>query len=146
MDIMVLGKKIEEIAVFVGSCLVALLGGLDNLISFLFIVMAVDVFLGVGIALYQKNFSRQKIFLGGFKKIAEVLVVVIANQADVAFGTDIWRMGACLYYSGYEGLSVARHMSVLDLPLPKALKSFFERLNAESDNPDKPTDENIDGK
>jgi len=121
-------KKLLDFIMILAGCLVAMLGGIDDLMKLLFVMMVIDVIAGVCIGVSKNKFSIRALFVGGLKKCLELGVIIIAFMADRAFGTEIWRMGAMVYYVGYEGISVTGNLGLLGVPLPKKLVKLFANM------------------
>lgn len=112
--------------------LVAMLGGIDEPMKLLFMLMVVDVIAGLSIGVFKKQFSLRKMFLGGIRKGMELAVIMVAVAVDGALGTEVWRNGAMLYYIGYEGVSLIGNLGILGVPIPHKIKALFENMRDEN--------------
>ena len=136
---------------FVGggfSVIAYLVGGFDNLILSLTIMMGVDFISGImigakegyeqarrveqtGVAEPEKQgISSNKAFFGIMKKVSMLLAIVVAVQLDIIMGNegDFMRNALILSFIGMEGISFVENMSKLGLSLPQPFIDAFAQL------------------
>lgn len=139
-----------------------LIGGYDNLIVSLVIMMMVDFVLGIMIGAkegYEQSqrikrtgvpednnlgVSSNKAFLGLMKKAAMILAVVVAVRLDMLMGNsgDFTRNAAILAFIGMEGISFVENCGKLGITLPKIIvQTFAQFTEMGSDKPPKDGDE-----
>lgn len=110
-----------------------LLGGWDNLVIALAIIMAVDFATGVA-ASFGKNkiekTSSKRAFQGLVKKGAMISLVIVANQLDVISGSEaVFLRNAMIFFLiGTEGISILENMSRLGVKFPTFLSQRFEQM------------------
>ncbi len=110
-----------------------LLGGLDNLVIALAIIMGVDFLTGVAASLDKNSTektSSKRAFAGLVKKGAMISLVIVANQLDVIAGSDsgFMRNAMIFFLIGTEGISLLENMNRLGVPFPDFLTKRFEQM------------------
>lgn len=125
-----------------------LIGGADDLIKALTILMAIDFTLGVMVAWIIKDVDSRKAFKGLLKKTAMILMVVAAVQLDNATDSgDFMRNAMILFLIGMEGISMIENLGHLGIKVPRFLKNVFTQLkNDNEDKLDDDEDKRKDGK
>jgi toxin secretion/phage lysis holin len=142
-----------------------LIGGFDNLILSLVIMMAVDFILGIMIGAkegYEQSkrvaetgikepvdmgISSNRAFLGLMKKTAMLLAVVVAVRLDMLMGNegDFTRNAAIMAFIGMEGISFVENMNKLGVSLPSVITSTFAQMTQMGkEEPPKPPKEGED--
>ena len=129
-------------ASFIGGStawLAYLIGGVDELVKALTIIMAIDFTLGVMVAWTIKDVDSRKAFKGLLKKTAMILMVVAAVQLDNATNSgDFMRNAMILFLIGMEGISMIENLGHLGIKVPRFLQNAFTQLK--NDNEDKKKD------
>ncbi|MFJ7734730.1 holin family protein [Lysinibacillus sp. NPDC097287] len=116
-----------------------LIGGVDELITALGILMAIDFTLGVMVAWFIKDVDSRKAFKGLLKKTAMMLMVIAAVQLDRATDSgDFMRHAMILFLIGMEGISMIENLGHLGIKVPRFLQNAFTQLQNKND--DKPKD------
>lgn len=135
-----------------------LIGGFDNLILSLVIMMAVDFVLGIMIAArdgyvqsrrievsgiqeeVRVGVSSNKAFFGLMKKMAMLLGVVVAVRLDMMMGNegDFTRNAAIMAFIGMEGISFIENMDKLGVQLPRVFTESFAQMTKWGSQPPKP--------
>ncbi|MGO4890273.1 holin family protein [Anaerobacillus sp. MEB173] len=107
-----------------------LLGGIDNLIIALGIIMAVDFATGVGAGWGKEKTSSKRAFKGLMKKGAMISLVIVANQLDVISGSEsgFLRNAMIFFLIGTEGISILENMNKLGVKFPAFLSQRFEQM------------------
>lgn len=133
-------QKTDSLYTFVvggGAASVAfLLGGIDNLIIALAIIMAVDFVSGLFAGTKETGTSSKRAFRGIVKKGAMIGLVVIAHQLDIVAGTtdaQFLRNSMILFLIAVEGISVIENMERLGVPIPSFLRRHFEQMKKENE-------------
>jgi len=104
------------------------LGGNDELLTLLIILMGVDFLTGFMKAFINKSIDVDKMFLGGMKKIAIFVVIIVAVQIEIAFNQVLpFREIVIMYYITHEGLSFIENIGHFT-KLPDELTQFFKTL------------------
>lgn len=116
-----------------------LIGGVDELVTALGILMGIDFTLGVMVAWFIKDVDSRKAFKGLLKKTAMMLMVIAAVQLDkVTESGDFMRHAMILFLIGMEGISMIENLGHLGIKVPRFLKNAFTQL--QNNNDDKPKD------
>lgn len=125
-----------------------LIGGFDNMIQSLVIMMGTDFILGIMVGAkngYEQSkrveltgipeavkvgVSSNKAFRGLMKKTAMILAVVVGVRVDMMMGNegDFMRNALIFYFIGMEGISFIENMSKLGVSFPKQFTRVFEQL------------------
>lgn len=115
-----------------------LLGGWDTLMCVLVALMALDYITGLMVAFQNKELSSSIGLKGLFKKVAELVVVMVAVQIDIATnqGGSYFKNIVCLMFIANEGLSILENTGNLGVPLPEALTKALKQIGnkAETEN------------
>jgi toxin secretion/phage lysis holin len=116
------------------SSVAYLMGGVDNLLVCLAIMMVIDYITGVFIAYTNQNVSSHKAFVGIAKKITMLLFVIVANQVDLAFPNQ---EGQLRYYIlmlliATEGISLTENFGKMGLPVPPVWLAALESIRAKT--------------
>ncbi|MCH7321551.1 phage holin family protein [Solibacillus sp. MA9] len=112
-----------------------LIGNVDELVTALCILMAIDFTLGIMVAWLIKEVVSRKAFKGLLKKLAMILMVVAAVQLDNATNSgDFMRNAMILFLIGMEGISMIENLGHLGIKVPRFLQNAFTQLqNGEED-------------
>lgn len=97
-----------------------LMGGVDNLLICLSILMIVDFGTGLMVAYGEKNISSQRAYRGVAKKVTMLLFIIVVNQVDIIFTQQ---NGELRYYVlmlliATEGISLTENAAKMGLPIP----------------------------
>lgn len=110
-----------------------LLGGIDNLLIMLLIIMAIDYITGICKAIISKKINSIVGVKGIVKKFGYLLIVVLAVLIDKIIGdTSAIRVLVIYFFIANEGISILENWALMGLPLPNKLKQIFEQLKNES--------------
>lgn len=106
-----------------------LLGGYDNAIKWLLIVIALDYFTGMIKAFKNKSLSSEVGAKGIAKKVYMLVLVALAVVIDEVIGkSGIIRNLVIYYIIANEGLSILENGTELGFPTPKILKDSLEQI------------------
>ena len=122
--------SLSGIIAFVGVVISDYLGGWDNAMKIMVLLMVIDYFSGILGAIKNKCLNSEVMFWGGVRKGIVFLVIGLASMCDQFVGgqAPIFRTLALYFYAGREGLSVIENLGVLGVPMPAALTQFLEQL------------------
>lgn len=127
-------ETVEIIKVSISSVLgffTYLLGGGDELLTLLIFLIATDLVTGVMKAIATKTLNAEKMFLGGMKKLAIFIMIIIGVQMELAFNNIIpFREIIIMYYITTEGLSFIENIGHF-ITLPDQFTKFFVKLKEE---------------
>ncbi|MGE7020981.1 phage holin family protein [Solibacillus cecembensis] len=121
----------------ISTWLAYFIGGVDDLIRALGIIMAIDFILGYMVTWFIQDADSRKAFKGFLKKAAMLLMVAAAVQLDNATDTgDFMRNAMILFLIGMEGISMIEKLGQLGIKVPRILQNTFSQL--QNENEDKP--------
>lgn len=127
----------------IGGICAALWGGWDAMLKALLICMAVDYLSGIAVAALGKStksltgrITSNAAFTGLLRKGFELLVVLVAAQLGGFTGGDYIRDMVVLFFVGSEGISIVENGGLLGVPLPGAVKKWFEALREKGEQDD----------
>lgn len=130
-----------------GGAVAQILGGWDGLLKALLACMAVDYITGVVVAALGRSnksdsghISSHAAVTGIIKKGVVLLIVLVAAMLEGATGTEFIRDTVILFFLGSEGLSIVENAGLLGVPMPAALKKWFEVLREKGDDGHDPRD------
>ena len=113
--------------------IVYLLGGLDVAITCLLIAIVLDYISGIIKAYITKQLSSEIGFKGIIKKVAMLLIVMLAVLIDRVTGeSGAIRTLVIYYFVANEGLSIIENFSAAGVPIPTAIKNALKALKKES--------------
>jgi toxin secretion/phage lysis holin len=134
------GTQIKNgvLAIFsvVGTIVTNALGGWDDPMKLLAVLMAADYITGVMVAgLWKKSNKSESGALdsrAGFKGLARkgaiLLVVLVGHHLDLAMGVNYVRNGVILFFAGNEGLSLLENLGLMGIDYPDTVKKMFQVL------------------
>lgn len=112
------------------------LGGWDNALKTLILVMALDYITGICKAIKQKKLSSKTGLLGFLKKFGYLVIVALAVVIDRLSGeTGVIRTMVIYFFIANDGLSILENWGAIGLPMPKKLIEMLEQLKQDN-NPD----------
>lgn len=128
----------------IGSVIANALGGWDNAVKTLVILMVVDFVMGLLCALIfgksnkSKNgtLSSKACWQGITKKVCTGLIVVVAHRIDIIVGSDYIRMAVIMAFCVSETISImetAGLMGILPEGVQKALTKAIDILKNKGD-------------
>lgn len=113
----------------IGGLLITLLGGMDNMFTLLLLLIATDFFTGIMKAISEKNLDPNKMFNGGIKKMMIIVVIFVAYQLELGFGTNLNLRGISItYYVLTESISVFANVAVFT-PIPPEITKYLKGFN-----------------
>lgn len=127
----------------VGGAIAGAMGGWDNTLKVLIVMMAADYVSGMVVAAMGKSqkteyggMSSKVGFEGLAKKGLMLLVVLVATMLDEAMGMAVCRDAACWFYIANEGLSLLENMDLAGVPFPEKIKELLGHKMNESNETD----------
>lgn len=120
-------NSISKITAVLGGGIVYLLGGWDNFIIALLVLMGIDYFTGFLKGLYSKELSSKTGMQGIIKKVYIICIVSMAVMCE-RIGVPAVREVTIVFFVVNEALSILENASQLGLPIPETLKSTLLQL------------------
>ena len=127
----------------VGGWLGYFVGGVDGLMTALFVLMVLDYVTGVMCAVIDRELSSSVGFRGIFKKVLILMLVGVAHIVDLhVVGTgEALRSAVICFYLSNEGVSVLENAGHLGLPIPERLKAILAQLHDRMEEPEEMKDD-----
>lgn len=122
------------IAVF-GTTITCLIGGWDSVLKILAVLIIIDYVTGLMKGVSKGQLSSEVGWKGLLRKAAIFLVIILANQVDMAIPQEnpIFRTMACYFYIANEGISILENIALLGVPFPEFLLNTLQKLKNEND-------------
>ena len=109
------------------------LGGWDNALQTLLLVMALDYITGICKAIKQKKLNSKAGLLGFLKKFGYLVIVALSVVIDhIAGETGVVRTMVIYFFIANDGLSILENWGAIGLPMPKKLFELLEQLKQEN--------------
>ena len=110
-----------------------LVGGLDVAMICLLVAIMLDYISGVIKAYVTKQLSSQIGFRGILKKVAILIIVMLAVLVDRVTGdTGAIRTIVIYYFVANEGLSIIENLGQAGVPIPQSIKKALKALKKEN--------------
>lgn len=111
-------------------------GGFNTGLSFLIVLIVVDLVLGVINAVVNKNVSSTELRKGAVRKCVELVLVLLCFRMDVEFGLldepllgyITLRLFSVVYFGIEEGVSILENAIKLGVPAPKGLVAILKQV------------------
>lgn len=104
-----------------------LIGGFDNLLRALLIMMVLDYITGVAKGFKNQNANSNRAYKGLRKKIVVLVIIVAATQMDMILQGMGIRTLVLMFYVATEFLSILENAAILGIPIPAKLKLALEQ-------------------
>ena len=115
------------------TAFVYLVGGLDVAMIALLVAIVLDYISGVIKAYVTKQLSSQTGFRGIVKKVAVLMIVMLAVLVDRVTGnTGAIRTLVIYYFVANEGLSIIENLGQAGVPIPQSIKKALKALKKEN--------------
>ena len=115
------------------TAFVYLVGGLDVAMIALLVAIVIDYVSGVTKAYITKQLSSQTGFKGVVKKVAVLLIVMLAVLVDRVTGeSGAIRTLVIYYFVANEGLSVIENLGQAGVPIPQSINKALKALKKEN--------------
>ena len=112
---------------------VYLVGGLDVAMIALLVAIVLDYLSGIIKAYVTKQLSSQTGFKGVVKKVAVLMIVMLAVLVDRVTGeTGAIRTLVIYYFVANEGLSIIENLGQAGVPIPQSIKKALKALKKEN--------------
>jgi len=113
-----------------GTILTHLMGGWDQGIKILGLLIIIDYITGVLVGINKGNLSSEVGWRGIIKKAGIFFVIILAHQLDTIALSDgpIFKTMACFFYIANEGISITENIAGLGVPLPNVIIEALENL------------------
>lgn len=122
----------------IATGLVYLLGGFDVALQCIIIAIILDYVSGLIKAFITKQVSSKIGFKGIVKKVAILLIIMLATLVDRVTGeTGAIRTLVIYYFVANEGLSILENLGQAGLPIPKSIKNALKALKNQDNGKDK---------
>lgn len=119
------------------------LGGYDDLLNAMLLLMILDIICGVIDAAFfnhskysSNGLTSDALIRGAIRKCMLLAIVAISVVIDNILSTSYIRNCAVLYFIATEGLSLLEHMVNMNVPFPKFVKDILEVILEQSDKGD----------
>lgn len=124
-----------------GSSVVTMMGGWDTALESLLILMAIDYFSGLSLAIFFKRSQKtdtggasSKVgFVGIVKKGVILGIVLVAYRIDLTIGSEFVRTAAILAFIINEIVSITENAGVMGIPIPNVIKMSIDMLKKRSE-------------
>jgi toxin secretion/phage lysis holin len=121
--------KIKMLFAVIGGFLGYYIGGIDTLITALIIFVIIDYVTGVTAGWYTKTLSSDIGLRGIVKKIMLFVLVAVAVQVDLVFGSNnVLRSAVIFFLLANEGLSILENLGKMDIGIPPMIKKALESM------------------
>lgn len=124
----------------VGGAIAAAFGGWTHDLSWLVVFMAIDYVTGLLVAFLGKSpktegggLSSAVGWLGLVRKIATLLLVLVAHGLDVMIGVEYVKTAAVIAFMINEVLSIIENAGLLGVPMPEIFKKALEVLKGKGE-------------
>ena len=127
LNIEILYKFVSRSTISVATYLI---GGIDNLLTALIILIIIDYVTGILKSIYQKNFKIKINIEGVIRKVGYYFIVILATILDYIIGDSSMaiRTLTIYFFIANEAISILENWASIGLPLPKKLYEIFENL------------------
>lgn len=110
-----------------------LVGGLDVALVCLLVAIVLDYLSGLTKAYVTKQLSSQTGFRGIVKKVALLIIVMLAVLVDRVTGnTGAIRTLVIYYFVANEGLSIIENLGQAGVPIPQSIKKALKAMKKEN--------------
>ena len=115
--------------------IIYLIGGIDELMTALMIIMSIDFVLGIMAADSAQDIISYKIFKVILRKAAMILMIMLVVQLDLVTDSGhFMRTTMILFLIGVEGIAIVTSLKKIGISVPQFFISIFSKLR---DNDDK---------
>lgn len=126
----------------IGSTIANLLGGWSTDLATLVIFMAIDYMTGIIVAgIFKKSKKSENGglqswagFVGLFKKVMILLLVLIGHRLDLLMGSDYIRTALIIAFICNETISITENAGLIGIPIPKPIMNAIDILKGDDKN------------
>lgn len=119
-----------------GSCVSALIGGIDSAVITLIMFMLIDYVSGMIVAGVFHNSTKTETgtlesragWKGLCKKLMTFVFIIVANRLDIEMGTSYIRDGVCIAFITNELISIVENAGLMGLPIPVVITNAIDVL------------------
>lgn len=133
----IIGNRIVLMIGAMISLFFYVIGGIDEMLEILFILMTVDYFTGVAKAFIIEKVNSKQGFKGLLKKMIMIALIVLAHQIDLLFDNKFalrtLTIGVLL---SNEGLSILENASICGIPISEKLKNTLAQYKENKNKKD----------
>lgn len=104
-----------------------------DLIIILLSLMALDIFVGVIKAFYEKNFQSKILREGLIKKLFEIIIICIGYLIDYILEIHNVGIAVLVMLIGAEMYSIVIENASKFIPIPKMLRNMIDNLRSEKE-------------
>lgn len=127
-------ETVFKIAIAVSGAVVGWFGGLDQLLTALLVLIALDYFSGVIAAGINGQLKSKVGFRGIAKKVMLLLLVGAAHVVDGVIGSNaMFREAVLFFFIANELLSLIENAGKIGLPIPTVLQNAVEVLKGKGE-------------
>lgn len=124
----------------IGGAIAAAFGGWSHDLSWLVAFMAIDYITGLLVAFLGKSpktegggLSSAVGWLGLVRKVATLLLVLVAHGLDVMIGVNYVKTAAVIAFMVNEVLSIIENAGLMGVPMPEIFKKALEVLKGKGE-------------
>lgn len=125
-------NSISSIFGVIGGGIVYLLGGWDNLIIVLLILMCLDYVTGILKGIYTQKLSSNAGRKGIIKKISILIIISLAVMCE-KIGIPAMREITIMFFAVNEGLSILENVAEMGLPIPEQIKNALLQIRSKEE-------------
>lgn len=137
-------QLIQGIASIWGGIIITFLGGHDQILQLLFMLIICDLVTGVLLAAFFKKSKHSEtgtlnsrvMFTGLAKKVLLLGLVAIAHQIDQTMNLNTVRSTCILFFCGDEGLSILENLGLMGVKYPDFLKRMLDVMKEDGNASD----------
>lgn len=113
----------------VGTAMVAALGGWDDALRALILLISADYLSGVLVALRERRLNSTVGIAGIVKKVGMLVLVVAAHTMDgyLVMGAPWARTATIMFLITNEGISILENLSRLGVPIPSVIREALAK-------------------
>ena len=125
---------IKGVITSIWTFIVYLIGGIDNALITLAIMMMADYITGVISAIYNKELNSKVGLIGILKKALYFIVIIVAQRVDMLLGFENTMRSLVIYFFvANDGISILENLCEMNIPVPKKLKEVLEQLRKDNE-------------
>lgn len=129
----------------VGGAVVSILGGWNEDLTTLLLLMGIDFLLGLLIAAVWKKSGKSETgalsswsaWKGLCRKGVSLLVVLVAHRLDITLGLNYIRTAVIIAFIADECISIIENLGIMGAPMPSALIKAVDVLKSKTEEEEK---------
>lgn len=119
---------IHSIGATLFAALTYFIGGWDQFLPLLVILVSLDIIGGLMISFKKGNFSSKVMIHGILKKLYMFIVIAAAYQIGIVVGFPLLREAFTSYYAVGEAISIMKNSTEFGLSYPEKIMEFLEKF------------------